>query len=67
MLNDNPVVMTQIKDLDRCRNRVIRRANNKLDKLHSRVGGSIPKEGNQKSNNTNDQSSIDYYGRPFSY
>ena len=65
MLNDNPFVRTQIRDLDRCRNRVIHRANECLNRLKSWPGGIIAKEGNNKDGGR--FSPIMYYGKPFSY
>lgn len=62
MLNDNPYVKTQVRDLDRCRNRIIHRANARLDRLFSEVGGKIAKEGDGIVENR-----IRYYGLPFSY
>lgn len=71
MLNDNPTVKKQIKDLDRCRNHVIHRANKRLGRLLSEVGGTIAKEGNvkdkTKENGTFLEPIIRYYGKPFSY
>ena len=67
MLNDNPTVRMQIRDLDRCRNRVIRRARVGLARLDSIVGGTIAKEGNNPKNENTEQSPVDYYGKPFSY
>lgn len=74
MLNDNPYVKTQIRDLDRCRNHVIHRANSKLDRLFSEVGGTIAKEGNNRKAKNNDDAEenartrrIRFYGLPFSY
>ena len=72
MLNDNPYVKTQVRDLDRCRNHVIHKANAKLDRLHSIVEGTIAKEGNGKKEETIDmdhkeENRIRYYGIPFSY
>ena len=67
MLNDNPVVKTQVRDLDRCRNRVIRRANAGLKRLNSIVGGTIAKEGNNPEKTDKEVSPVDYYGKPFSY
>ena len=62
MLNDNRYVKTQVRDLDRCRNRIIHRANARLDRLYSEVGGKIAKEGDRTVENR-----IRYYGLPFSY
>ena len=73
MLNDNPSVKTQIRDLDRCRNHVIHRANKRLERLLSEVGGTIAKEGNAKGKKDVDEEedakepNIRYYGKPFSY
>lgn len=67
MLNDNPVAKTQVRDLDRCRNRVIRRANAGLKRLNSIVGGTIAKEGNNPEKTDKEVSPVDYYGKPFSY
>ena len=67
MLNDNPTVRMQIRDLDRCRNRVIRRARVGLARLDSIVGGTIAKEGDNPKNENKEQSPVDYYGKPFSY
>lgn len=68
MLNDNSTVSQQIKDLDRCRNRVIRRANNSLKKLNSIVGGRISKEGNNPNAKENeDKNQLVYFGKPYSY
>lgn len=67
-LNDNKTVKTQIRDLDRCRNRVIHRANKRLDRLQSKVGGKIAKEGNNKQKKGANQQELGlYYGKPFSY
>lgn len=66
MLNDNPVATTQIRDLDRCRNRIIHRANERLKRLVSTVEGTIAKEGNNKRNSKM-ESSLTFYGKPFSY
>lgn len=72
MLNDNPYVKTQVRDLDRCRNHVIHKANARLDRLLSIVGGTIAKEGNcKKKGNKGDEgieeNRIRHYGLPFSY
>lgn len=72
MLNDNPYVKTQVRDLDRCRNRIIHKANARLDRLYSKVGGKIAKEGDGKKNyNKGDvemvENRVRYYGLPFSY
>lgn len=72
MLNDNPYVKTQVRDLDRCRNHVIHRANSKLERLFSEVGGTIAKEGNgkkkgKKEEKENEENGIRHYGLPFSY
>lgn len=63
MLNDNPYVKTQIRYLDRCRNRTIQIANNRLCRLNSKIQGTISKEGNWENSNE----SLSYYGKPFSY
>ena len=72
MLNDNPYVKTQVRDLDRCRNRIIHKANARLDRLYSKVGGKIANEGDGKKNyNKGDvemvENRVRYYGLPFSY
>lgn len=73
MLNDNPYVKTQVRDLDRCRNHVIHEAKEKMVRLFSEVGGSISKEGNEKSKRRTDneeqinENRITHYGLPFSY
>ena len=67
MLNDNSFVKTQIRDLDRCRNKVINKANKRLGRLLSEVGGTIPKEGNGKKRKKEEERRIRYYGLPFSY
>lgn len=72
MLNDNPYVKTQVRDLDRCRNHVIHKANSKLERLFSEVGGTIAKEGNGKKNSKKEkeeteENRIRHYGLPFSY
>lgn len=75
MLNDNPYVKTQVRDLDRCRNHVIHKANERLGRLQSEVGGTIAKEGNNKKEIVFDEDGnervkerrIKYYGAPFSY
>lgn len=73
MLNDNPYVKTQVRDLDRCRNHVIHKANAKLDRLLSDVGGTISKEGNGKDKGKKkdeediEENRIKHYGLPFSY
>lgn len=73
MLNDNPYVKTQIRDLDRCRNHIIHKANTKLDRLLSEVDGTIAKEGNGKRKRTTgenemiEENRVRYYGLPFSY
>ena len=68
-LNYNPTVVTQIRDLDRCRNRFIHHADCKLDNLHSKVEGTIVKEGNNKKGKGGQEidTEIIYYGKPFSY
>lgn len=69
MLNDNPTVKTQIRDLDRCRNRIINHATKRLERLGAKVGGKIAKEGNNKKKNEDEDSFFMdfYYGKPFSY
>lgn len=73
MLNDNPYVKTQVRDLDRCRNHVIHKANVKLDRLFSEVGGTIAREGNGKKKakpgeeEEIEENKIKHYGLPFSY
>ena len=73
MLNDNPYVKTQVRDLDRYRNHVIHKANERLDRLFSQVSGNIAKEGNGKEKRFFDkedefnENRIKYYGLPFSY
>lgn len=74
MLNDNPTVKTQIRDLDRCRNHVIHKANARLNRLHSDIGGTIAKEGNNKKDGNKEDDKgrakerrIKFYGLPFSY
>lgn len=73
MLNDNPYVKTQIRDLDRCRNHVISKANARMERLMSDVGGTIAKEGNGKLKEDKDddekrkENKIKHYGLPFSY
>ncbi len=73
MLNDNPYVKTQVRDLDRCRNHVIHKSNAKLERLLSDVGGSIAKEGAGKKKNKHEndedteESRVKHYGLPFSY
>ncbi len=73
MLNDNPYVKTQIRDLDRCRNHVISKANARMERLMSDVGGTMAKEGNGKlKGDKNDdekrkENKIRHYGLPFSY
>lgn len=62
MLNDNPIVKTQIRDLDRCRNHVIKRSNKRLSRLGTNVSGEILQAGASKA-----PSYISYYGKPFSY
>lgn len=73
MLNDNPYVKTQIRDLDRCRNHVINKACARLVRLCSKVEGTIAKEGNNKKSENNEEKGkakerrIKHYGLPFSY
>lgn len=71
MLNDNPYVKTQIRDLDRCRNHVIHRCKKRMDRLYSTADGTISKEGNGKKKGKDDdgrtEKRIRYYGLPFSY
>ena len=73
MLNDNPYVKTQVRDLDRCRNHVIHKANTKLGRLFSEVGGTIAKEGNGKKkvkpgdDEEMEENRVKFYGFPFSY
>ena len=62
MLNDNPIVKTQIRDLDRCRNHVVKRSNKRLSRLGTNVFGEILQAGDSK-----EPSYIRYYGKPFSY
>ena len=62
MLNDNPIVKTQIRDLDRCRNHIIKRSNMRLSRLGTNVFGEISNAGDSK-----EPSYIRYYGKPFSY
>lgn len=73
MLNDNPYVKTQVRDLDRCRNHVIHKANARLERLFSVVGGTIAKEGNGKKKvkpgdeDVAEENRVRFYGLPFSY
>lgn len=70
MLNGNQTVRTQIRDLDRCRNHLIHRANKRLERLTSKVSGKIPKEGRNIGNKkavADKDPVIRYYGKPFSY
>lgn len=62
MLNDNPTVKTQIRDLDRSRNHIIMRSNQRLSRLGAETDGGIVKVGSNK-----EPSYVRYYGKPFSY
>ena len=66
-LNDNPTVKTQIRDLDRYRNKVVHHANNRLDRLQSHKSGAIAKEGNNKKQKKDRFFEDLFYGKPFSY
>ena len=62
MLNDNPAVKKQIRDLDRSRNHIIMRSNQRLSRLGAEIDGGIVTVGSNK-----EPSYVRYYGKPFSY